>query len=39
MVPGSGHCGIPAALSEADKVRRLGEEGARPHRVRYKALK
>ncbi|MFT3779955.1 MAG: energy-dependent translational throttle protein EttA [Ottowia sp.] len=24
---------------EADKVRRLGEEGARPHRVRYKALK
>ena len=24
---------------EADKVKRLGEEGARPHRVRYKALK
>ena len=24
---------------EADKVRRLGEDGARPHRVRYKALK
>jgi sulfate-transporting ATPase len=24
---------------EADKIRRLGEEGARPHRVRYKALK
>ncbi|MDE2605731.1 MAG: energy-dependent translational throttle protein EttA [Burkholderiales bacterium] len=24
---------------EADKRRRLGEEGARPHRVRYKALK
>jgi len=24
---------------EADKKRRLGEEGARPHRVRYKALK
>ncbi|HXD42875.1 MAG TPA: energy-dependent translational throttle protein EttA [Ramlibacter sp.] len=24
---------------EADKVRRLGEEGARPHRMRYKALK
>ncbi len=24
---------------EADKVRRLGEEGARPHRVRFKALK
>ena len=23
---------------EADKVKRLGEEGARPHRVRYKAL-
>ena len=24
---------------EADKKRRLGEEGARPHRLRYKALK
>ncbi|HNE60282.1 MAG: energy-dependent translational throttle protein EttA [Rubrivivax sp.] len=24
---------------EADKIKRLGEEGARPHRVRYKALK
>jgi sulfate-transporting ATPase len=24
---------------EADKKRRLGEEGARPHRMRYKALK
>jgi len=24
---------------EADKVKRLGEDGARPHRVRYKALK
>ncbi len=24
---------------EADKKKRLGEEGARPHRVRYKALK
>ena len=24
---------------EADKVKRLGEEGAKPHRVRYKALK
>lgn len=24
---------------EIDKVRRLGEEGARPHRIRYKALK
>ncbi|MEO8655697.1 MAG: energy-dependent translational throttle protein EttA, partial [Ramlibacter sp.] len=24
---------------EADKVRRLGEEGARPHRMRFKALK
>jgi sulfate-transporting ATPase len=24
---------------EADKVRRLGEEGARPHRLRFKALK
>ena len=24
---------------EADKVRRLGEDGARPHRVRFKALK
>ena len=24
---------------EADKVKRLGEEGARPHRMRYKALK
>jgi sulfate-transporting ATPase len=24
---------------EADKVKRLGEEGARPHRLRYKALK
>ena len=24
---------------EADKVKRLGEEGARPHRVRFKALK
>jgi sulfate-transporting ATPase len=24
---------------EADKRKRLGEEGARPHRVRYKALK
>jgi energy-dependent translational throttle protein EttA len=24
---------------EADKVRRLGEEGARPHRMRYKGLK
>ena len=24
---------------EADKKRRLGEEGARPHRIRYKALK
>jgi sulfate-transporting ATPase len=24
---------------EADKLRRLGEEGARPHRMRYKALK
>ena len=24
---------------EADKVKRLGEEGAHPHRVRYKALK
>ena len=24
---------------EADKVKRLGEEGARPHRVRYTALK
>ena len=24
---------------EADKRRRLGEEGARPHRIRYKALK
>ena len=23
---------------EADKKRRLGEEGARPHRLRYKAL-
>ena len=23
---------------EADKKRRLGEEGARPHRIRYKAL-
>ena len=28
-----------ALRGEADKVRRLGEEGARPHRVRYKALK
>src|SRR5205085_9685602 len=25
--------------NEADKKERLGEEGARPHRVRYKALK
>ena len=24
---------------EADKRKRLGEDGARPHRVRYKALK
>ncbi len=24
---------------EADKIKRLGEEGARPHRMRYKALK
>jgi len=24
---------------EADKIKRLGEDGARPHRVRYKALK
>jgi sulfate-transporting ATPase len=24
---------------EADKIKRLGEEGARPHRVRFKALK
>jgi sulfate-transporting ATPase len=24
---------------EADKVKRLGEEGARPHRLRFKALK
>ena len=24
---------------EADKIKRLGEEGARPKRVRYKALK
>ena len=24
---------------EADKVKRLGEEGAKPHRLRYKALK
>ena len=24
---------------EADKVRRLGEDGARPHRLRFKALK
>jgi energy-dependent translational throttle protein EttA len=24
---------------EADKKKRLGEEGAKPHRVRYKALK
>ncbi len=23
---------------EADKKKRLGEEGARPHRIRYKAL-
>jgi sulfate-transporting ATPase len=24
---------------EADKKKRLGEEGARPHRLRFKALK
>ena len=24
---------------ETDKKRRLGEEGARPHRLRFKALK
>ena len=24
---------------EADKVKRLGEEGAKPHRLRFKALK
>jgi sulfate-transporting ATPase len=24
---------------ETDKVKRLGEEGARPHRLRFKALK
>jgi sulfate-transporting ATPase len=24
---------------EADKVKRLGEEGARPKRIRFKALK
>jgi sulfate-transporting ATPase len=24
---------------EADKKKRLGEEGARPHRMRFKALK
>ncbi|MBL8513688.1 MAG: energy-dependent translational throttle protein EttA, partial [Betaproteobacteria bacterium] len=24
---------------EADKKRRLGDEGAAPHRIRYKALK
>jgi sulfate-transporting ATPase len=24
---------------EADKKRRLGEEGARPHRLRFKALR
>jgi energy-dependent translational throttle protein EttA len=24
---------------EADKIRRLGEEGARPKRIRYRALK
>ena len=30
---------IKSASTEADKVKRLGEDGARPHRMRFKALK